>query len=283
MQPAYSNSHTIYLLTLSLAINYVDRMALGGTLEDVKTDLRLCDTEFGLLSGIAFSVLYAVRGIPIASRADRANRITIIAITKALWSVATALCGMATNVLQMLVIRIGIALGHAGCIPTVNSLITDTFTRAERPRAVARYMLGGPLSLCLDSLLAGWLMKFFGWRMTFLVISVPGFLVVVLARGTLREPRAANLATCPIHDQDQPGFEVALVTLWKSVTYRHHLLCHSVWYFFGFGLLQWQLAFFIRSHGLTKGDRHLVVCHVCNYRRCTLFRRSACGSLRGGG
>src|SRR5687768_204748 len=143
-QPVYSSAYKNYLLTLLmaiLAINYVDRMALGVMLEAIKAELQLTDTQLGLLSGIAFAAFYAVMGIPIARWADRANRITIIAITTALWSVTTALCGMATNFMQMLLVRIGVAVGEAGCIPTAHSLIGETFTRAERPRAVARYML----------------------------------------------------------------------------------------------------------------------------------------------
>src|SRR5687767_7792127 len=104
-QPVYSQSYKNYLLMLLmaiLAINYVDRMALGVMLEGIKADLSLSDTQLGLLSGIAFSAFYAVMGIPIARWADRANRITIIAITTGLWSIATALCGMAMSFTQML-------------------------------------------------------------------------------------------------------------------------------------------------------------------------------------
>lgn len=256
-QSVYSRAYKNYLLILLmaiLAINYVDRMALGVMLEDIKADLQVSDTQLGLLSGIAFSAFYAVMGIPIARWADRGNRVLIITITTALWSVATALCGVATSFMQMLVIRIGIAVGEAGCIPPAHSLIADTFTRAERPRAVARYMLGGPLSFCLGYLLVGWLNEFFGWRMTFMLIALPGFLAAALVGRTLREPRVASPALAKTADPDQPGFKEVLGTLWKSVAFRHLLLCHSVWYFFGFGLLQWQPAFFIRSHGLTTGE-----------------------------
>ncbi len=256
-QPVYSSSYKNYLLMLLmaiLAINYVDRMALGVMLEDIKAELRLSDTELGLLSGIAFAAFYAVMGLPIARLADRANRVRIIAVTTALWSVATALCGMAMNFAQMLLVRVGVAVGEAGCIPTAHSLIGDTFTRAERPRAVARYMLGGPISFSLGFLLVGWLNEWFGWRMTFMLLAIPGFLAAALAWSSLREPRAASAGPATGADPAQPGFMEVLATLWKSATFRHLLWCHSVWYFFGFGLLQWQPAFFVRSHGLTTGE-----------------------------
>ena len=138
-----------YLLTVLLVImafNYTERNALGIMLQDIKGDLKLSDSQLGLLTGIAFALFYSVMGIPIARWADRGNRVSIIAITCALWSAMVALCGVAAGFTQLLLIRIGVAVGEAGCIPPAHSLIADYLTRAERPRAVSIYMLGGPLS-----------------------------------------------------------------------------------------------------------------------------------------
>src|SRR6266404_6033541 len=104
-----------YLLTVLLVIlafNYVDRMALGLLLQDIKVDFRLSDTQLGVLSGIAFALFYSVMGIPIARWADRGNRVTIISLTAALWSVTVALCGMAGTFVQLLLVRIGVAVGE---------------------------------------------------------------------------------------------------------------------------------------------------------------------------
>src|SRR3990170_3896113 len=117
-----------YLLTLLLvllAFNYVDRLALGLLLQDIKVDLDLSDTQLGFLSGIAFALFYSVMGIPIARWADRGDRVTIITLTTALWSAAVALCGAAGTLLQLLTIRIAVAVGEAGCIPPAHSLIAD--------------------------------------------------------------------------------------------------------------------------------------------------------------
>jgi MFS family permease len=139
-----------YLLTallVILAFNYTDRAALAMLLQDIKGDLKLTDAQIGLLTGIAFALFYSVMGIPIARLADRGNRVNIIAITCALWSAMVVLCGVAAGFTQLLLIRIGVAVGEAGCIPPAHSLIADYFPRAERPRAVSIYMLGGPLSV----------------------------------------------------------------------------------------------------------------------------------------
>src|SRR5688572_19698438 len=152
----------LVVLLVILASNYADRMALGLVMQDIKIELALSDVELGVLSGIAFAFFYSVMGIPIARWADRGNRVTIIALTTALWSAAVALCGLAGNFVQLLLIRIGVAVGEAGCIPPAHSLIADYFTRAERPRAVAIYMLGGSLSVVVGFFVAGWLNELYG-------------------------------------------------------------------------------------------------------------------------
>src|SRR5579863_7823636 len=139
------NGYRRYLLAVLLAIlafNSVDGYALGLVLQNIKADLHLTDTQLGVLTGIAFALFYSVLGIPIARWADRGNRVTIIAITTAVWSAAVSLCGVAGTFTQLLLIRIPVAVGESGCIPSAHSLIADYFTRAARPRAVGIYMMG---------------------------------------------------------------------------------------------------------------------------------------------
>jgi predicted MFS family arabinose efflux permease len=247
----YKN-YLVGMLLIIFAFNYVDRLALGLLLQDIKTDLHLSDTQLGLLSGIAFALFYSVMGIPIARWADRGNRVTIISVTTLLWSAAVALCALAGNYAQLLLIRIGVAVGEAGCIPPAHSLIADHFTRAERPRAVARYMLGGPLSAIIGYFLAGWLNEYYGWRATFIILGLPGIALAVLARLTLREPRLVGSAA--VHHDSKPSMRTVCVTLWSNRTFCHLLCGYSVACFFSYGLVKWQPAFFIRSHGLATGE-----------------------------
>jgi len=247
---AYKN-YLLGLLTTILVFNYVDRLALGVMLQDIKIDLDLTDTELGFLSGIAFALFYSVIGVPIARWADRGNRVTIISLTAALWSVAVAMCGLAGNFMHLLLIRVGVAVGEAGCIPPAFSLIADYFNRAERPRAAAIYGLGGPLSAVVGYFLAGWLNEIYGWRMTFVLLASPGVVLAALAWFTLREPRRASLtlgtaqaasfappelvAPLPV----QPTLKEVGVILWANLTFRHLLLCLGAMFFFLYGILQW--------------------------------------------
>lgn len=245
-------------LLIIFAFNYVDRFALGLLLQEIKVDLQLSDTQLGLLTGIAFALFYSLLGIPIARWADRGNRVTIIAFTTALWSAALALCGFAATFTQLLLIRVGVAVGEAGCQPPAQSLIADYFTRAERPRAFAIYTLGVPLSAVVGYFLAGWLNELYGWRITFVLLGMPGLGLAALAWLTLREPRRTPQASesdlsAPVEAAAlvlRPGLKEVFVTLWANVTFRHLLLCWSVVAFFGYGLWQWKPAFFIRSFGI---------------------------------
>ena len=271
LQPARSeipgstreDRHKTYMLTLLMVImafNFVDRFALGVLLQDIKVDLHLSDTQLGFMTGIAFALFYSVMGIPIARWADHGNRVTIIALTAAIWSVMVALCGRATSFSQLLLIRVGVAVGEAGGIPPAHSLMADQFTREERPRASAFYQLGVPLSLLLSYFAAGWLDQLYGWRTTFLLLGLPGVVLSALVWFTLKDPRQDKLAT-RLAARSQPAspgaaanFKTVCKTLFAIPSFRHLVLSFSIMYFFGYGVQQWQPSFFIRSFGLSTGE-----------------------------
>ncbi len=239
------------LLTFVGAFNYVDRTVISLLLELIKQDLQLSDSQLGLLTGFAFSLFYGVAGIPIARWADRGNRNIIVTVTTGLWSAMVVLCGLAGNYTQLLLARVGVAVGEAGCLPTAQSLIADYFNRAERPHAMAIYWLCSPIAVIIGYLGAGWLAELMGWRMTFVILGIPGILLALLAKLTLREPRLKQ--TRPL-DIEHPSFKVVLATLWQQNTFRYITIGFCVSYFFSAGTGIWLPTFFIRSHGMTIGE-----------------------------
>jgi MFS family permease len=252
--------YALTLLMIIYAANYLDRQALGLLSQDIKLELGLSDTQLGLLTGIAFALFYAVMGIPMARWADRGNRVTIIALTTGLWTIGVAACGLAGNFLQLLLIRVGVAVGEAGAMPPANSLIPDYFNRTERPRAVAFYLLGSPISIVIGYFGAGWISELYGWRVAFLVLAAPGVILAPLALLTLKEPRTRKVrdsaipAPATASDQAMPDVLDVFKTLWALRSFRHLLLAFSIIWFFGMGIVQWQPAFFIRSHGIGTGE-----------------------------
>jgi MFS transporter, Spinster family, sphingosine-1-phosphate transporter len=264
MRPSTYRSYLLVVLMIIFTFNFSDRFALGLVLDNLKSDLGLSDTQLGLLSGIAFALFYSVMGIPIARWADRGNRVTIIALTAALWSVMVASCGLAMSYAQLMLLRIGVGVGEAGCIPPAQSLIADYYNRAERSRATAFYLQGSNVSMLIAYFAAGWVNEYYGWRMVFVLIGLPGAALAILAWLTLKEPRnvqrpmasesalAGSTVRPPVIPM-QPTLKEVCVTLWANATFRHLLYGFAVWYFFAYGIMQWQPAFFVRSFGMKTG------------------------------
>jgi MFS family permease len=254
-QRAYQR-YLLIVLAITLAFNYMDRLALGLVMQDIKTDLRLSDTQLGLVTGFAFAVFYSAMGIPIARWADRGNRVTILALTTGLWCLMVALSGAARTFGQLLLVRVGVAVGEAGCIPPSHSLIADHFPRAERPRATATFMLGGALSVILGYFGAGWLNEWYGWRTMFVVLGIPGVALALVIGLTLKEPRraAARPADPTSAASSQPSVIEVCSRLWSIPTFRHLLFGFSVLFLLAYGFAQWQPTFFIRTHGVGTGE-----------------------------
>ena len=117
--------YVLGLLLVIMTLNYADRYVIGILLPQIKTDLGLTDTQIGFITGAAFTVFYALLGVPIASLADRYSRKRIIAAALALWSCMTCLCGLAKSFVQLAVFRVLVGVGEAGCTPPSHSLVSD--------------------------------------------------------------------------------------------------------------------------------------------------------------
>lgn len=246
--------YVLGLLAVVYVFNFMDRQILAILLQPIKEDLILSDTQLGLLSGIAFALFYVTLGIPIARLADRYNRVNIISFSIFLWSLMTALCGFAGNFLHLLLARIGVGVGEAGCTPPAHSLLSDYFSSEKRSSALGVYSLGLPIGSFLGILTGGWVAQLYGWRAAFLVVGVPGLLLALLVRFSVREP-ARGLADgrTPQTAKPPPVREV-IGFLWKRKTFVHITLATSLLAFTGFGTGTWIPPFLIRSHGMALGE-----------------------------
>ncbi|MEE8164624.1 MAG: MFS transporter, partial [Myxococcota bacterium] len=137
--------YALGLLVVVYVFNFVDRSILSILLESIKEEFQVSDTFLGLLSGPAFAVLYTFVGLPIARWSDRGPRASIIALAIFVWSGMTAMTGLAQNVIHLLLARVGVGIGEAGCTPPAHSLIADYFPPARRATAMAIYSLGIPI------------------------------------------------------------------------------------------------------------------------------------------
>jgi MFS family permease len=233
----------------------MDRGVLALLAEGIKKEFELTDGQLGFLVGLPFAVFYSTLGIPIAAIADRTSRRGVLAACCALWSLATAACGMAFNFMSLIVGRALTAIGEAGGTPPSHSLISDYFSRQDRATALSIYALGVPIGTMAGNLLGGWGNHFFGWRATFLLIGLPGLLVAALVWFTVKEP-ARGLseigAARPI--EKAPPLLDVVKFLASYASFRHMCLAaglHSVVWYAG---SQLNAVFFIRSHGMSSGE-----------------------------
>ena len=246
--------YVIGALLVVYTFNFVDRQILSLLIQPIKDELQLSDTQLGFLSGLAFAFFYTTLGIPIARLADRRNRVSIISICLALWSGMTALCGLAGNFWHLLLARIGVGIGEAGCTPPAHSVIADYFPRAERSRALSIYMLGIPLGILVGYLVGGWVNELYGWRIAFFTLGIPGVLLAVFVKLTLREPARGRVDGLENHREPVPTLREVLSYLWRQSSFRHLVIANVIIAFMNQGVFQWMPAFFIRSYGMTTGE-----------------------------
>lgn len=182
-------TYVLIILTAVYTFNFIDRQIIAILSPAIKEDLGLADWQLGILKGFAFAVLYTTLGIPIARLADRYSRVNIISIALALWSGFTAISGLANNFAQLALARIGVGIGEAGGSPPSHSLISDYFPKEERAGALAVFAMGIPVGIAAAYLGGGWITETFSWRVAFLVVGLPGVVLALLMKFTVREPK----------------------------------------------------------------------------------------------
>jgi len=253
----FSNAYRNYALGLLVVVyvfNFIDRSILGILVQPIKEDLEASDTMMGFLGGIAFATFYTFMGIPLARLADRGSRRNVLAVCLALWSAATALCGLAQSFFHLLLARVGVAVGEAGGSPSSHSMISDMYEPDRRATALAIYALGIPIGTMLGNLGGGWINETFDWRTAFFVVGVPGILLALIVRFTLVEPPRGAAEGKQIKAGDAPPVTEVFAYLWRLKSFRYMALGGSLHAFVGYGVSYWIPAMFNRSHGLTTSE-----------------------------
>ncbi|MET0294335.1 MAG: MFS transporter [Phenylobacterium sp.] len=234
----------LFALVAVYTFNFIDRVLISIVQEPIRAEFNLSDMQLGLLGGPTFAILYTLLGIPIARLAERRNRMTILSVCVALWSGATALCGLTANYSQLLLTRIGVSIGEAGCTPPAQSVIGDYFPEERRATAASIYSLGVPLGSMLAAVGGGFIAQTMGWRETFLALGLPGLLLAILVKLTVREPpRTADA-------EETPTFREGFSALLGKPTFWFAALGGAVASFVGYGVGQFTNSFFMRSHQL---------------------------------
>jgi MFS family permease len=247
------------LLLCVYVFNFLDRQIFAILQQAIKTDLHLSDTALGFLGGLAFAIFYTTLGIPIARLADRHSRSKIIAISLALWSLMTALCGAARGFVTLALARIGVGIGEAGCSPPAHSLIADYFGPRERSTALAIYSLGIPIGAALGNLIGGYVNVSLGWSKAFYVVGLPGILFAIILAIFLKEPVRGLSDARTESEVLLPSLSEVTRVLWQRRTFRQLCAAFALSSFVIYGSLQWVPTYFIRTYNLDTGKVGAVI------------------------
>lgn len=181
--------YSLLILTLIYVCHSVDRSVISIVLEPLKAEFAISDSQVGILTGLAYAVLYSLAGIPIGYLIDRLNRRNLLATIVSVWSICTVLCGLAQSYWQLLLARLTVGAAEAGGAPTAISMIGDLFPEERRSTAISIFWLSTAIGTAVSFGLGGYVASHYGWRMAFWVAGAPGLLLVILLLLTVREPR----------------------------------------------------------------------------------------------
>lgn len=246
------SAYVLFILTLTFTFNFADRQLMTILLEPIKAEFGASDTAMGLLSGLAFMLFYATLSVPIARLADRVSRRGVIVASLALWSAMTALCGLAVGFWTLAAARVGVAVGEAGGTPASQSLLADYFPPERRSTALGVYATGSHLGILLGLFGGALLAHYWGWRMAFIGLGLPGIALAVLVRCTVAEPkRAARAESVPL--------SATLRSILRSRAFRLIALAAGMTSVSGYGLATWLPSFLVRVHGVPLVDAGLML------------------------
>ena len=256
--------YVVTILIIAYIVAFIDRQLLTLLVEPIRADLNISDTQFGLLQGFAFALLYAIAGIPIARYGDRASRRNIIIIGVAVWSLATAMCGLARSFAQLFIARVAVGVGEAALSPQAYSLLADLFPPHRLARATGAYSLSIYVGSGLALILGGALIEMLSapalsslpliggiapWQRAFVLTGLLGIPVALLLF-TIAEP-ARRGAIDHGHSKER-----ASVRELPKATRRHlgwALAGFTMFFVVVVGLLAWVPTYFVRLHNWSIG------------------------------
>ncbi len=261
--------YVVLVLMVCYTLSFIDRQILSLLVGSIKRDLAISDTRIGLLQGLAFGLFYTFLGLPLGRLADTRNRRNLITVGVLFWSVMTALCSGARSFTTLFLARMGVGVGEATLAPGAFSLITDSFPKERLGRALSVYSMGIFIGSGLALIVGGAVVDFTvrmpavtlpvlglmaSWRLTFLIVGIPGLLVALWVY-SIREPLRKNV----LRSSDGSAARLSLSQVAEQIRIRWQSIAGiSLAMIFQsmctYGLTAWAPAFFQRVHHWSAGQ-----------------------------
>jgi MFS family permease len=266
----------LLLLTAAMGMNQLDRGVVAILLQSIKKEMSLSDTMLGLMTGLGFSVVYALASIPFGRLADRANRVNIVSFGMLFYSAMALSMGFAGNVVQLIAARSAVAVGEATGSAPSTSMISDLYPRKSRGRALGIWASGTYIGLFIGLTVGGWIHQHYGWRVALWATAAPGILIALLIKFTVREPKrgASDTDQDPI-SHERPSFGQAIRELLTDPAYRAVLFAIMCATFVNYSFSAWVPSLLGRVHNLDEATIGL----AAGFFKGLL---GLCGALAGG-
>lgn len=250
--------YLLAVITIISLMGTIDRGVISVIAEPLKADFLLSDKQIGLLSGLAYSVTFAVSILPMGWLIDRVNRRYLLSTTVLMWSGLTALCAASTSFTAMFIARMGVGAAEAPVAPASMSLIADTFPPNQRNTAVSIFLAGAGIGVLLQFVVGGWLLAHYGWQTVFLVAGGPGIILAALLFFTTREPTRGAFDVAPAGadagTQKSRGTFVVLRHLLSNRAICFAIPAITVTTGVYFSIVTWTTSFLVRLHGLSISE-----------------------------
>ncbi|MBV8343039.1 MAG: MFS transporter [Gammaproteobacteria bacterium] len=244
--------YVLIMMCLVYTLSIADRYVVSTVLDPIRIELHLTDFGVAALTGTAFGLFYVVLGFPLSWLIDRRSRRVIVGACLVLWSVMTAVCGLARTSLQFFLARVGVTVGEAGGTPGANSILSDYFPATRRAMALTVFSLGAPIGAWIGYNVAGAIADHYGWRMVFFALGIPGVLAGIAVWLTVREPRRGCLDSA--EDGAAPSVAATLRFMWQQRSAVHTMMGTAVCALWGWGLMFFTPTFLQRTYHMTVGE-----------------------------
>jgi len=257
-RPAHART-ALTLLFLAYALSITDRMILSVLFEPIRVEFGASDTQMGLLGGLSFALFYATLGVPIARLADQKDRRLIIVLSLGLFSLMTAMSGLASGFVMLFLLRIGVGIGEAGVNPASQSIIADYYPEQHRGTAMSILAVGAPVGMIGGFLIGGTVSEAYGWRAAMFAVGIPGLALAALMYFLLREPQRGGSGSSVVANTVQPGIKNSAVFMLKNTALRQLLIASTITGMGSYGASTWLPAFFVRVHDFSQAQVGLLM------------------------
>lgn len=237
-------------LTFVYVVNFLDRSLLGILAKPIQDSLHITDGQLGLIGGLYFAFFYCFIAIPVGWLADRTSRVGVLSLACAVWSGATAFCGLASNYTQLVIARMMVGVGEAGGVPPSYALITDYYPPGRRGLAFGFYNLGPPIGVALGIAFGASIAAAFDWRTAFIAMGAIGIVAAIAVRVIVKEPPRGTFDKLDANVA-KAGFWETMGSFFSNPTLVLIALGSGATQFITYGLGNFTSLFLMREKGMT--------------------------------